>query len=308
LLLVQYYKLDSDDGSILGGPYTVSGHTPYGALVDKDGYLWGSNGGNNLLKMNTSNPAEYTVYSGAGIYGLALGYDSLGNTLVYCGYNNPFKVFNSSTETFSNPVDSFDQTLGVSVDSQGNIAVGAWSGANEGDVAKYAPDTTIIWEKEAQVNGEIRGIVFDSNDNIWAIHREESKLSKFDGTDGTYLGVYNTGRYPYTYSDATGIGYSGSVNSGKWTAIHDSQAAATMWNSVSWNSDEPAGTSITVKVRSSEDETNWSPWETVTSGDPLSATPDGRYIEVEVTMKITSGEVSPIVYDLTIDGTCPETL
>jgi streptogramin lyase len=157
----QYYKIDSDDGSILGGPYSVAGHSPYGALVDKYGVLWGSNGGSNILKMNTLNPAEYTIYSVPGIYGLTVGYDSLGNTLVYCGYNYPFVVFNSSTETYSYPVDSFDTTLGVAVDSQGNIVVGSYY---DGDVAKYAPDTTIIWQVSGQLNTEVRGIVVDSND------------------------------------------------------------------------------------------------------------------------------------------------
>jgi len=297
----QYYKIDSDDGSILGGPYSVAGHSPYGALVDKYGVLWGSNGGSNILKMNTLNPAEYTIYSVPGIYGLTVGYDSLGNTLVYCGYNYPFVVFNSSTETYSYPVDSFDTTLGVAVDSQGNIVVGSYY---DGDVAKYAPDTTIIWQVSGQLNTEVRGIVVDSNDDIWTVHLYSNKICKYDGTNGDPLGVYNTGLSPYTYSDAAGLGYSGSINSGKWTVIHDSQAASTIWDQILWNADVPEGTELIVKVRSSEDQSTWSPWEEAENGVDLSATPDGRYIEIEVTFKAPVGEDSPVLYDLTVDGTC----
>jgi hypothetical protein len=297
----QYYKIDGDDGSILGGPYYVGSHTPYGALVDQYGYLWGSSLSSNILKMNTSDPSDYTIYSGASTYGIALGYDSVGNTLVYVGYNSPYKIFNSSSETFSDPIDYFDSTLGVAVDSQGNIAVGSYI---DGDVAKYAPNNTIIWQVTGQVNSEVRGIVFDSDDNIWAIHRDTSKLCKYNGTNGDYMGVYDAGLYPYTYSDATGIGYSASLNSGKWTVIHDSQAPGTSWDYISWSSDVPEDTSLTVEVRSSEDQISWSPWEESENSVNLISTPAGRYIEIKVTFIAPVEEESPILYDLTITGTC----
>jgi hypothetical protein len=73
---------------------------------------------------------------------------------------------------------------------------------------------------------------------------------------------------------------------------------------VSWNEDVPEGTEITVKVRSSNDNSSWSPWEDADNGVSLSSTPDGRYIEIQVTLKVISGEVSPTLYDITVDGTC----
>jgi hypothetical protein len=294
-----YYKLDGNDGSILGGPYYVGYHTPYGSLVDKYGYLWGSSLSSNILKMNTSDPSDYTIYTVDGTYGIALGYDDLGNTMVYCAGNYPFVIFNSSSETQSY-VESFDSALGIATDSEGNIATGS---SSNGDIAKYYPNGTIIWEVTGQVNSEVRGMVVDKDDNIWAIHIYTSTLCKYNGTDGTALGVYDAGLYPYTYSDAAGIGYSESLSSGKWTIIHDSLDAGTIWNSVSWNGDEPENTEIIVKIRSSEDQSSWSPWEETTSGDPLTTTPDGRYIQIEVSLK-TTGEELPIIYDITVDGTC----
>jgi murein DD-endopeptidase MepM/ murein hydrolase activator NlpD len=293
----RYYKLDGDDGSIIGGPYYVYGHTPYGALVDKHGYLWGSSLSSNILKLNTNNPAEYEIYSVPYTYGIALGYDSQDNTLVYCGYNYPYVVFNSKTETYSNPAESWDRSLGVAVDSEGNIAVGSYY---DGDVAKYASDGTIIWAVTGQINSEVRGIVFDSDDNIWAIHRDTSKLCKYNGENGAYMGVYDAGLYPYTYTDATGLGYQGSIGVGIWEVIFDSGTSNTEWGVVSWDSYTPPDTSLWIEVRSSNDGSSWSSWETAVNGNNLGSTPDGRYLKIRTTMKILSGETSPVLYDLTV--------
>ena len=161
----------------------------------------------------------------------------------------------------------------------------------------------MIWEVKGQINSHVRGIVVDSNNDIWTVHLYDNQICKYDGDNGDPLGIYNVGISPYTYSDASGTGYSGSINSGKWTVIHDSNAAGTIWNFVSWNSNEPEGTSITVKVRSSEDGISWSPWEEADSGVSFSSTPDGRYIQIEVTLRSTV-ENTPTLYDIAIDGTC----
>jgi uncharacterized repeat protein (TIGR01451 family) len=297
----QYYKISSVDGSILAGPVNVAPHTPYGSLVDKYGILWSSGYPSNyLLRLDTAT-LETDFYSVGYMYGMTLGYDSAGNTLVYIGGGSPYSVFNSSSETTTYPAPAVISTLGVAIDSQGNIVAGS---SSNGRVVKFSPNGSVIWNVAGQVNSEVRGVAVDSEDNVWAIHRDTSKLCKYNGTDGAYLGVYNSGLSPYTYSDATGLGYSSSVVTGKWNAIHDSQASETMWDIVSWTSEEPEGTSVTVKVRSSEDLMIWSPWEDVVNGNALETTPPGRYIEIEVTMKITSGDVSPILYDIEIDGTC----
>jgi hypothetical protein len=297
----QYYKISSVDGTILAGPINVASHTPYGSLVDKYGILWSSGYPYNYLLRLDTNTLETEFYSVGYMYGMALGYDSAGNTLVYLGGNSPFAMFNSSSETTTYPAPAVISTLGVATDSQGNIVCGS---SSNGQVVKFSPNGSIIWSVAGQVVSEVRGVAVDSEDNVWTIHEDTSKLCKYNGTDGSYLGVYNSGLYPYTYSDATGLGYSSSVVTGKWNAIHDSQASGTFWNIISWTSDEPEGTNITVKVRSSEDKLTWSPWEDVLNTIALTTTPPGRYIEIEVNMKITSGNTSPVLYDITIDGTC----
>jgi len=117
------------------------------------------------------------------------------------------------------------------------------------------------------------------------------------------MGVFDCGYLPYTYSDATGLGLRNAIApQGTWTVITDSTVAGTTWANVSWNADTPAGTEVIVRVASSADNSTWSGWETVASGNALSSTPDGRYLKVEATLKINSGTVSPVLYDLTVNS------
>ncbi len=105
----------------------------------------------------------------------------------------------------------------------------------------------------------------------------------------------------YSYSDMTGIvARSITSKTGMWTVVHDSGSAGESWGTASWNASEPAGTAVRVKVRSSEDKAAWSAWEDASSGTPLTSIPDGRYLQLQVTLQIASGKTSPILYDLTV--------
>jgi hypothetical protein len=299
-----YYKLSGVDGSILAGPIYTPGHTPYGSLVDKYGILWGASLDYNLLKLDTKTNTFLDTYTLPDLsYGIALGYDNAENTIVYLGgrWFSTFVKFNSSSEIATTPAALQYETYGIATDAQGNILAG---NGNNGEMNKFAPDGSLIWHADAQVPSHIRGTVVDSNNDVWALHLYDHKMAKFDGDTGAPLGIFNTGAYPYTYSDATGLGYSSSVVTGTWSVIRDNNKPGTVWDIISWTSDEPEGTNITVKARSSEDQLTWSPWEDVTNNIPLISTPPGRYIEIDVTMKITSGTISPELYDITIEGIC----
>ncbi len=105
----------------------------------------------------------------------------------------------------------------------------------------------------------------------------------------------------YSYSDMTGIvARSITTKTGMWTVVHDSGTAGESWGTVSWNASEPAGTAVRVKVRSSEDEAAWSAWEDAGNDTPLTSTTEGRYLQLQVTLQIVSGETSPILYALTV--------
>ena len=298
-----YYKLNGATGAVIYGPLSVSPHTPYGALVDQNGILWGASLTSNMLRMDTNNPETFGIifHSGSN-YGIAIA-DVGGFTHVYLAYAGaPYLEYDSQTMTFSDPATPDLYTLGIATDVDGSIVVGD---ASFGGAAKFAQNGSLIWNAPAQVASEARGVVVDSSGDVWVIHREADKLSKFSGIDGAPLGIFNSGLGPYTYSDAAGTGFRGSVSQGTWNVIYDADAADSPLGPVSWSDSVPEGTELTVKVRSSNDQLGWSAWEEVSDGVAFSSTPNGRYLEVQVSMKGTDTE-TPILYDLTVNSECVE--
>jgi streptogramin lyase len=305
--LGQYYKISGSDGSVLAGPISVSPNTPYGALVDGDGILWGASLSDNLLRLDT-NTLDVQVFNHAQWgynYGIALGEDDLGNTQVYLGaYSGQTYIqYDSATGTFSTPAASSYSVLGIATDSVGNIIAG---NRDTGAVTKFAPDGSVIWSSPSQGPTTSRGTIVDSNDDVWLIHLDNSRLAKFQGSDGAPLGLRSTGQYPYTYSDATGLGLRTAFPTGTWTVVFDGGTDNFSWagSVVTWNSSEPEGTTVTVRVRSSNDQASWSNWEDLMNGASFVTTPLGRYLQIEVTLRLNDGEVSPILYDLSVYPAC----
>jgi PKD repeat protein len=147
------------------------------------------------------------------------------------------------------------------------------------------------------------GVAVDAAGKVWACNLGDDTIRRIDpATNSVDLvkTIVGSGGH-YSYSDMTGIiARTITTKIGTWTVVFDSGELDTPWGNVSWNSSEPAGTSVTVKVRSSNDESSWSAWESAANGVDLSATPDGRYLQIETTLQILSGDVSPILYDLTV--------
>jgi streptogramin lyase len=302
-----YYEISGVDGSILAGPIDVYPNQPYGALVDKYGILWGSSLAGTLARVDTNTYAVSVLNHGYGSdYGIGIGYDVSGNTHVYqantSGYT--YTEYDSGTGVFSVPASYQFSGIGISTDSNGNIFVSNYSGgASFGAVSKFAPTGALIWTTPTHVNAEPRGAIVDSNDDVWVAYRTADVVAKYDGATGAQLGIYPVGHEPYTYSDATGLSLRGAViPQGTWNTVFDSEASDMPWGTVSWNGSEPAGTSVAVKVRSSNDNVTWSPWEDATSGVALSSTPAGRYLEIQATLKTASADASPILYDLTVQA------
>jgi hypothetical protein len=192
--------------------------------------------------------------------------------------------------------------LGVATDRSGNIYASQYY---VGGVSKFAPDGSLLWYAPPQVeSGDTHATLVDSDENVWLVHLDISKLSKFRGTDGSPLGVFDSGYHPYTYSDATGMSLrTAASRRGSWTIIYDAGTPYVGWGTISWHSDEPQGTSITVTARSSNDQATWSAWETATNGVLLTATPEGQYLQIQASFQRVSEDVTPILYDLTATGT-----
>lgn len=298
----QYYKLSALDGSILAGPIATD-VTPYGCLVDGDGTLWSADLGSSLGELDTNIPASQPAHShGAfgGNYGIALG-----NGKVYLANQSSrsYTQYDPASNTFSTPAASWTYTLGISVDGNGNIVLGT------NPFYKFAPDGSVIWSTPNPFGfTDVRGVVPDSNNDIWAVQLSNNNVIKLRGTDGAYLGALPVGSSPYTYSDATGFAARNvTTPSGIWNVTANSGAAGTQWDKIVWNTEPqgsiPAGASITVDVRAADTLALLAsaPFVTVGNGASLAAF-SGQYIGIRATLKPTPGGITPVLSDLKVSS------
>jgi hypothetical protein len=287
----EYWKFDQN-GILLAGPIATDASN-YGCAVDASGTLWGATLGSTLVELDTNTDTWVQNITGQSNYGIALGNDRvyLGNTLH--GYNPALNSFQFNV--------AFTGT-GVQVDGLGNV----WFGTPT--LRKF--ETTVTGDLSTTpvcTTGSLggRGPIVGKGNRIWTINTSSNSVSQYDN-DCNFISTVQVGRAPYTYSDATGFGARNQTDpTGIWTVITDGGSAGTEWDSVSWNDEpegsEPAGTSITVEVRSSDLEAGLGLLAyTPVLNSIASLGKIGRFIQVRATLRPDSAANSPVLSDLSV--------
>lgn len=301
-----YYKLDPSTGAIVAGPISVSPNTPYGAVVDASGTLWGASLSNNLLRLNTNtNTFVGVTYDNYSNYGI-----SFGNGKVYLGYANPVREYNPATNTYAHIGGGGGQNFlayGVSVASNGDILVHGHAAGSLAGATRIRPDGSIAWAKGNQPGADDfggRGCVPDSNGDVWTINLNTNNVSKYRGSDGEFLGVFPVGNSPYSYSDATGSTLIQTIGLGRWTAVFDTNSVNTDDVLVKWTATVPGAAKLEVGTAASN--TKSAPGDYLV-GDFVPVTNNGtaslqgRYQAVQVTFTADPAtSASPVLFDLTL--------
>ena len=304
----KYYYIDGSTCQILKtvdvSPWE---HQAYGAVIDKNGILWSSGlWHNHVLRLDPStNPptiskVDYTYK----VYGLGLDY--LGHLFVSHWDQHSLSRINITTgvKDWEQVHLEMSDSRGVACTSDNNVWV-----ANSGNstVTRYDNNGILLQTVALPAGSVPTGVAVDAAGKVWVCDLGDDFIRRINpATNMVDLSkkIMGSGGH-YSYSDMTGI-VSSTITAqvGTWTVVFDSQEANTPWGKVFWTSYEPSGTSVAVTVRSSNDQMIWSPWESAGNGTSLGATPNGRYIQIKATLKITSGTVSPILYDLTAEYCC----
>lgn len=298
----QYWNISSADGHVIAGPISTAsapgnggpGWNAYGCLVDAQGRLWSASLGPVLGMIDTKTNVVKSWYSNDANYGIALG-----NGKVYTAsqYGYSYSEFDPVTETFSHPAQSQFYSLGISVDGNGDIIVGNHSYG----VTKFAPNGTVKWVSPQNYIGDTRGVIVDSNNDIWQVNLDNNSVSKYRGSDGALLAIVPVGNHPYTYSDASGFAARNQTNrTGTWTVTKDGAANGTLWNQVQWTADIPQGASVVVKARASDNAANLAnlTWTTLSNGGAINLA--GRYLQVEARLSSGTQTDTPVVKDVTL--------
>jgi large repetitive protein len=302
----KFYHINGATGAIIGAPvpfgaysgycYSYGNCGSYGAVIDQSGILWSSTLYGPVVKLNTNTLALSNLPIGHLTYGIGL--DNLNQVFVNGWTDNVFSRIDASTGTKDWTKGGTNGGRGIAATSDNNI----WTANTYGnDVRRFTNDGNLI----ATIGffSQPTGIAVDAAGKVWATDLGDENIKRINpATNSIDLtkAVVGSGGH-YTYSDMTGsVVRSITTKLGTWTVTYDSGAPGTLWGKISWNSLTPTGTQATVRARSSNDQLSWSSWETASNGGNLAATPAGKFIQVETTLQILSGQNSPVLYDLTV--------
>ncbi|TAH36327.1 MAG: hypothetical protein EYC70_11000 [Planctomycetota bacterium] len=316
---LDHEKLDGVTGLPVPGTQFNLGCGGYGGLVDGSNVLWSARGGSGLLRYDATAGTGASLGFGCGDYGLGIDPQTgfVWQTFLFGG---TVAVLNPDGTCQAIYPHGSSSAQGVAVDGDGHVWV-AHSLFGATTVGHLLTDGTYIGNVSlvdiitgATGNGPT-GVAVDANGKIWAANINSNNAMRIDpalgpiGADGvTPIGAVDmtvdlgAGAGPYNYSDMTGFVAIGSTSpQGTWTVLYDSGAPGTPFGTVSWTSDEPAGTRVKVEVRIGDDPVNLGTAVEVQNGVPFSMS--GQYAELKATLSHDPGLViTPILYDLTIEA------
>lgn len=302
----RYYYINGTTGEILDNiDITSSGHTPYGALIDPNGILWSSgSNSNHLLRLDPTTNTFTRINLGHCSYGMGL--DRNDHLFVSGGQHSWLTRINiiNGTIDWKKPATP---ASGVTVTDDGDV----WLANHDaGTVTRYTNNGD--FKAIIIVGSTPKGVSVDNNGKVWVVDNGDEYIHRINPnnnqtnsegyiTNGVEFSKRILGGTHYGYSDMTGsVSSTVTTTRGIWTVIHDSGQANIPWGIVNWTGTEPTGTSIGVRVRSSQDQQNWSNWEETINGAILTNTPAARYLQVETTLNRFLGNQTPTLYDLTV--------
>ncbi|PLX25235.1 hypothetical protein C0580_03030 [Candidatus Parcubacteria bacterium] len=166
------------------------------------------------------------------------------------------------------------------------------------------------------INGDTMYIA-EQNSSIFDVDISNPLSISFNGTHSSTAakGVFFKDGYLYVADNSAGlrtISIPSYVSSGTFTSQILDTSANSGFGNISWTSTEPGGTSLSVKVRTSNDAamsgaTAWASCDAVTSGNDISAnncvTDGHQYVQYQVTLSSSESSRTPQLSDLSIQYT-----
>ena len=260
-----FYKLDPRTGETML-EVAVAG-TPYGAVVLDDGRLWYSTlGSSGIGWLDTVSGEASALIATTDAPGRSCG-DTYGITadregrLWVSGWGcEDVIVYDPATAAWSRlPLPSGDGAAGrgITVDPEGTVWVGQ---GGDGDArihsfaaSSFAPGAVMDVSLDTIVmpagHTGASGVCLDSAGFIWMGHHGSSQLVRID-RETSELTSFSGPNRAYTYSDFSGSVRQNVLGVGYYERALDSGCDDVIWEELNWDAETPAGSHLTVFVRS----------------------------------------------------------
>ena len=339
----KYYKINGMTGKIEAEVNLPSGHHAYGCTADAHNIIWSTDIYGSLAYFKATSPysvgaklkAPWVSSSGTSShyhYGIAVDSKSdiwLGGytanwVLRYQPGRSSFSALGTGKWTRVDLKSGY-KTRGVAADSRGFI----WVAIHEGYIVRLAQNLPVgVHDRKSTKNiwplksNTVIGVGVDFKGNVWGVGHKYGYASRLDVDKAGNVTATGTSKYvkigenPYTYSDFTGYGLMNFIRpSGRYIYQLNPcpKGIRAQWKQVNWNATTPAGTAVTVRVRSGDTDANFGPWTGYFTKSPadvskLSATPTkpnpSYYLQVEFTLTNVNKVSSPILHDFGVAYSC----
>ncbi|MBX3142713.1 MAG: VWA domain-containing protein [Trueperaceae bacterium] len=294
--------IDSSSGEIIRTDGVNCGG--YGGLVDRAGVLWSARP---LLRWDPGEPLTREACLNEASYGIGLDYDDhvwiSDFARSVCRFSHEGEI-----EHCFDAGEGVGNSRGVAVTRDGNIWLVHTSGSA---VTRFAPDGTIV--ARIGVGSGPTGVSVDARGKPWVVsqgaaHRIDPVTNQIDldvDLDAAYrtgadiLPAYQQAR-SYVYSDMTGQLAFGPPDSGTYSLRVRGTSFRTSWGQVRFEADVPAGSSLEVRVSTSDGLAAAGGLAAVHSGDTIGL--EGQYLYLDVSMTRSPSGESPRLHSLQVEA------
>ncbi|MBI2893953.1 MAG: hypothetical protein HYY06_10405 [Deltaproteobacteria bacterium] len=326
----RFLQFDTETGELTGVEAPTPGLSPYGAAVDREGFLWFTAMTSAVGRVDTTDPEDslvtFMLPQGDGAMRVIV--DE--NDAPWISGNDLFR-FDRDRDVFEavglvpGPSSTTGMMGGLASDGRGSIWVGTYT--DDELVYRVSNDDDLEWHTIPTPGTATFGMAADFEGQAWTFGYNDGTATVIDvETEQTQRVLADCGgaaclSAPYVRGDITGLQRRNALDpNGRWgRAWGGCTEGDTDWQRIVVDADTPAGSSIVVVARTGDDVADLSalPWlpvgtvpEDGTELDLAAALAragqeSGRYLEVEITLRSDDRRTAPVLRGLHVQWSCP---
>ncbi len=330
-----FQEIDAATGELTGVEAPTPGYSPYGAAIDRDGWIWTTG----YDPMYAAIPGRFDTERPEDSFELVPMPEGAVAARVIVDENGaPWFSGTENVHRFDREAWAFEPGIAGGAGMLGNLAS---DGEGSIWVATYATgeygyridnDEEMAFQRIETPGTLTFGVAADFDGHVWFFGGLPIGMSRWSnatvvdvGTEEKTIALDDCGGHgclnlPYIRGDITGLQRRNAVTPlGHWTGVVEGCEAETVWGELVVDAMTPPGTSVAVSARTADtllglNAAPWVPIGTVPEdGDAFdlgarfeaAGISSGNLLALHVVMR-SAGEASPVLRDIAIETACDE--